>query len=131
MKILKKELIEVEDDEIRVFKELAILRSLNHPNIIKLYEFYQDDSYLYFIYEYQHNGNLLNLIKLYGKSISEYTSADIMRQLISFLAYCHSNKIINRDIRPENILLGDAVYKTINGKEKLTGAQAFLKQFEQ
>lgn len=51
MKILKRELIEVEDDEINVFKEMALLRSLNHPNIIKLYEFYQDASYLYFIYQ--------------------------------------------------------------------------------
>jgi serine/threonine protein kinase len=51
MKILKKELVEIDDDELRVFKELVLLRILNHPNIIKLYEFYQDTSYLYFILE--------------------------------------------------------------------------------
>lgn len=42
-----------------------------------------------------------------------------MRQLISFLAYIHTNKIINRDIRPENILLEDFVYKTINEEEHI------------
>lgn len=51
MKIIKRELIEVEEDEIYFFKELALVRSLDHPNIIKLYEFYQDDKYFYLLSE--------------------------------------------------------------------------------
>jgi len=51
MKIIKRELIEVEEDEIQFFKELALVRSLDHPNIIKLYEFYQDEKYFYLLSE--------------------------------------------------------------------------------
>jgi len=49
MKIIKKELIEVEEDETIFLKELALLRSLDHPNIIKLYEFYRDEKYFYLL----------------------------------------------------------------------------------
>jgi len=51
MKIIKKELIEVEEDETIFLKELALLRSLDHPNIIKLYEFYRDEKYFYLLAE--------------------------------------------------------------------------------
>ena len=52
MKIVKKELIEIEEDETIFLKELALLRSLDHPNIIKLYEFYRDEKYFYLLSEY-------------------------------------------------------------------------------
>jgi calcium-dependent protein kinase len=51
MRIIKKELIEVKEEETLLFKELALLRSLDHPNIIKLYEFYRDEKYYYLISE--------------------------------------------------------------------------------
>jgi calcium-dependent protein kinase len=51
MRIIKKELIEVREEETLLLKELALLRSLDHPNIIKLYEFYRDDKYYYLINE--------------------------------------------------------------------------------
>ncbi len=51
MKIIKRELIEVEEDEIHFYKELALIRLMDHPNIIKSYEFYQDGKYLYLISE--------------------------------------------------------------------------------
>lgn len=51
MRLIKKELIEVQEEETLLFKELAILRSLDHPNIIKLYEFYRDDKYYYLLSE--------------------------------------------------------------------------------
>jgi calcium-dependent protein kinase len=51
MRIIKKELIEVREEETLLFKELALLRSLDHPNIIKLYEFYRDEKYYYLLSE--------------------------------------------------------------------------------
>ncbi len=51
MRIIKKELIEVDEDEAIFKKELAVLRSLDHPNIIKLFEFYKDEKYFYLLAE--------------------------------------------------------------------------------
>jgi calcium-dependent protein kinase len=51
MRIIKKELIEVREEETLLFKELALLRSLDHANIIKLYEFYRDEKYYYLLSE--------------------------------------------------------------------------------
>ena len=51
MKIIKKELIEIEEDETLIFKELGLLRSIDHPNIIKIYDFYRDEKYFYLISE--------------------------------------------------------------------------------
>ena len=52
-----------------------------------------------------------------GKGFSEYTVVDFMRQLLSVVAYCHSNNIINRDIRLENILIESFEIRVINGQE--------------
>lgn len=52
-----------------------------------------------------------------GKGFSEYTVADIMRQLLSVVAYCHSNNVINRDIRLENILIESFEIRVVNAQE--------------
>ena len=82
--------------------EFNMLVSLNHPNIIKLYDFFEDDSSQYLVMEYCPNGTILQKGKLsYGEFI--YYS----KQVLDALEYCHSNKIAHRDIKPENILIDD------------------------
>lgn len=107
MKIIKKDLIEVQEDEVLLFKELALLRSLDHPNIIKLYEFYRDEKCYYLISEFCEYGDMFELIQ--GSEIDDRLEepqvAHIMKQILSVISYCHSNGIINRDLRPENILI--------------------------
>ena len=107
MKIIKKDLIEVQEDEVLLFKELALLRSLDHPNIIKLYEFYRDDKCYYLISEFCEYGDMFELIQ--GSDVDDRLEepqvAHIMKQILSVVSYCHSNDIINRDLRPENILI--------------------------
>lgn len=117
MRIIKKELIEVREEETLLFKELALLRSLDHPNIIKLYEFYRDEKYYYLLSEYCEDGELFKIIKKENKGFNEYTVAHIMKQLLSVVLYCHSGNIINRDLRPENILVESTETKFIDGKE--------------
>jgi calcium-dependent protein kinase len=117
MRIIKKELIEVREEETLLFKELALLRTLDHPNIIKLYEFYRDDKYYYLLSEYCEEGELFKIIKKEGKGFEEYTVAHIMRQLLSVVYYSHSGNIINRDLRPENMLVESIDYKVINNQE--------------
>lgn len=107
MKIIKKDLIEVQEDEVLLFKELALLRSMDHPNIIKLYEFYRDEKCFYLISEFCEYGDMFELIQgsESDDKLEEQQVAHIMKQILSVVSYCHSNGIINRDLRPENILI--------------------------
>ena len=78
----------------------------DHPNIIKVYEFYQDDKNFYIVTDCCSGGELFEYI-LDQQNITESTSAYIMNQVISAIVYCHNNKIVHRDLKPENILLAD------------------------
>lgn len=77
---------------------------LDHPNIVKLYEIYQDPKNIYLITEYLEGGELFDLI-LKTKHFNENIAAKIMKQLLSAIAYCHNKQIVHRDLKPENLLL--------------------------
>ncbi len=118
MRIIKKELIEVREEETLLFKELALLRSLDHPNIIKLYEFYKDEKYFYILSEYCEEGELFKIIKKENRPFHEVTVAHLMKQLLSVVSYCHSGNIVNRDLRPENILV-ESIEKRIMDNDEI------------
>lgn len=119
MKIIKKDLIEVQEDEVLLFKELALLRSMDHPNIIKLYEFYRDEKCFYLISEFCEYGDMFELIQGSDAEdrLEEQQVAHIMKQILSVVSYCHSNGIINRDLRPENILIDSYELHKVNDVE--------------
>jgi len=98
------------DNSFEYFKnDLKILKSLNHPNIIKLIETVKTKKNYYTIKEYCNGGNLTTAIEKYtkknGNSFSEEVVQNIMRQLIDAIKYIHENKIIARHITMDNILL--------------------------
>ena len=110
--------------------EIAIMIKADHPNIIKLYEIYQDNFHIDLIMEECKGGELFeriirNIEK--HKNYSEKTAAKIFKQLISAIAYCHSQGICHRDLKPENILFlseeEDSPIKVIDfGLSKIFGA---------
>eukprot|EP00357_Protocruzia_adherens_P006273 CAMPEP_0115007154 /NCGR_PEP_ID=MMETSP0216-20121206/20977_1 /TAXON_ID=223996 /ORGANISM="Protocruzia adherens, Strain Boccale" /LENGTH=484 /DNA_ID=CAMNT_0002373975 /DNA_START=278 /DNA_END=1732 /DNA_ORIENTATION=+ len=97
----------------RLKKEVKILKSLDHPNIIKVFDYFQDSSSYYIMMEYCKGGDLEERIEHYGAFFEEY-AASIMKQIFSAVNYCHTNQVIHRDLKPNNILFeseGDNIVK--------------------
>ena len=88
-------------------KEIELLIKTDHPNIIKLYEVFEDDRFIYLIMEKCKGGELFDRIINHIQSNKMYTEKDaakIFQQLMSSIVYCHDNGIVHRDLKPENIL---------------------------
>lgn len=86
-----------------MFSEVSVLKSIDHPNIIKLFELYQDDTNYYLITEHCQGGELFERIKS-AENFSEKEAADYMKQILSAVYYCHERQIVHRDLKPENLL---------------------------
>ncbi len=104
MKVVKIDTINYQDDDKRFLKEIEMLSQLDHPNIIKIYEYYSDDLHYYVITEIARGGELYEEIFKSGQ-LTEKDAAEIMKQLLSVVCYIHSRGILHRDLKPENILL--------------------------
>ncbi|CAD8080953.1 unnamed protein product [Paramecium sonneborni] len=89
-----------------LLNEIDLLRSCDHPNIIKLYEIYESGDYIYLVMELLEGGELFDLI-LETQCFQESKVALIMFKIFDALEYLHTKNIMHRDIKPENILLKD------------------------
>lgn len=93
--------------ESHTFKqELEVLQFLDHPNIVKLLEYFETERLCYLVLEYCEGGELFRKLAQ-ERNFSELKAAFIMRKLISAVMYCHSNGLCHRDLKPENCLLVD------------------------
>ena len=101
--------------DTEIMDEIEILKKLNHPDIVRIIEFYNTESSYYIINEYCKHGELFAQI---NKNFSETQIAVMFRQILSGLAYLHSNNIIHRDLKLENILIND-IEKSHETKEDL------------
>ena len=88
--------------------EINLLRATDHPNIIKLYETFEDKHHLYLIMEECNGGELFQRLALNAKNNKMYTEKDaarIMKQILEAVNYLHYHGVCHRDLKPENILL--------------------------
>ena len=85
-------------------KEIEVLKSLDHPNIIKVFEFFTSEKYIFIINELCTGGELFDKI-VENKYFTESVACNIMKQILSAIICCHDKGIIHRDLKPENILI--------------------------
>uniref|UniRef100_A0A7S2XV40 non-specific serine/threonine protein kinase n=1 Tax=Fibrocapsa japonica TaxID=94617 RepID=A0A7S2XV40_9STRA len=92
------------DDEEALIEEVTILKHVDHPNIIKLYEFFEEKHFYYLVIELMEGGELFDRIvqKTY---YNEKEARDLVHILLSAIKFCHDNGIVHRDLKPENLLL--------------------------
>lgn len=92
------------EEEKRIKKEIHILRKLDHPNILKIFEFYNNKNEFFIISELCEGGELFDrIVKL--EKFTEKMASNVMKQILSAVQFCHKNQIIHRDLKPENILI--------------------------
>jgi calcium-dependent protein kinase len=117
IKIINKRNIRDTKLRFKFINEIAILKVLDHPNILKLYEFFEDDRNYYLVTDYLSGGELLDYI-IKNVVLSEYETAKYIRQLLESAYYLHSQSIIHRDIKLNNLMLEsshpDALLKLID-----------------
>ena len=104
MKIIKKKNNVSGTNDLEILNEIDILKQIDHPNVVKIFEFYNSKDAYYLITEYCEGGELFNIISQ-KKKLTEIQCAYIMYQVLSAIKYCHKMKIMHRDLKPENILI--------------------------
>jgi len=104
MKIINKNYSCSVSDEKEILNEINILRTMDHPGILKIFEFYSNQQSYSIVTELCPGGELFQQIIDKGPFTEKY-SAYVMYQIFSAVNYCHKMHIVHRDLKPENILI--------------------------
>ena len=105
LKVLYKKQIQQSKVEHQLRREIEIQSHLRHPNILRLYGYFYDQTRVYLVLEYAVGGELFKILRE-EDHFDEKTAADYIVKMSDAIAYCHSKNVIHRDIKPENILVG-------------------------
>lgn len=117
-----------EQSDIR--NEINVLKRLRHPNIVKVFEFFENDDYLYIVMELLNDGELFDKIHR-AKRFSEKKAAEYMYQILAGVHYLHKHQIVHRDLKPENILFDDETLKIVDfGTSKIYDSNKDMKKFK-
>lgn len=112
LKVLFKNQLQQSNVEHQLRREIEIQSHLRHPNILRLYGYFYDESRVYLILEYAAKGELYKELQKCVR-FDEKRTATYIASLANALVYCHSKHVIHRDIKPENLLQG------LNGELKI------------
>jgi serine/threonine protein kinase len=106
VKIMSKKDMTTQDMEL-VKTEIDILKICQHPNIIRLYDIFENNEFIYIIMEFCSGGDLFSYIEKRGFRLQEPRAAQLIHKLSAAVYYLHSYGITHRDLKPENILMTD------------------------
>ncbi|XP_076369165.1 MAP/microtubule affinity-regulating kinase 3-like isoform X2 [Tachypleus tridentatus] len=88
----------------KLYREVKIMKMLDHPNIVKLYQVIETEKTLYLVMEYASGGEVFDYLVAHGR-MKEKEARVKFRQIVSAVQYCHQKRIIHRDLKAENLLL--------------------------
>ncbi|XP_077953959.1 serine/threonine-protein kinase BRSK2 isoform X6 [Gasterosteus aculeatus] len=91
---------------MQVEREIAILKLIEHPHVLKLHDVYENKKYLYLVLEHVSGGELFDYLVKKGR-LTPKEARKFFRQIMSALDFCHSHSICHRDLKPENLLLDE------------------------
>ena len=110
--ISKEKMQNNEESGLELKNEIEILKNIDHPNIMKIFEFFEDDNNIYLINEFCGGGDVASLHDKYGE-FPEFLLKFVMSQVFLAISFLHSNKVVHGDIKRENIaFVYDGKYKT-------------------
>lgn len=92
------------EDDLALRDEIGILRAFNHPNIIRLYEVYDETDHYYLVTEIMRGGELFDRI-VTKTFYNEKEARDVCKTIFGAINYCHDRQVAHRDLKPENLLL--------------------------
>ena len=94
----------------QIVHEVDSLNKLDHPNIVKYFETYNDDNHVYLVMELVQGKQLFDTIvcEEQRKTFNEQRARHYMYQVLSAIKHCHAQGVIHRDIKPENILVTES-----------------------
>ena len=126
LKEISKESMNVnEENEEEIRNEIEVLKNIDHPNIMKIFEFFEDDKNIYLINEFCGGGDVAGMNDKYGL-FPEFFLKYVMFQVFLAISFLHSNKVVHGDIKRENIAF---VYSG-NNKEKKEFEEFFNNLFK-
>ncbi|XP_016368132.1 MAP/microtubule affinity-regulating kinase 3-like isoform X3 [Sinocyclocheilus rhinocerous] len=88
----------------KLSREVTIMKNLNHPNIVKLFEVIETEKTLFLVMEYASGGEVFDYLVAHGR-MKEREARAKFRQIVSAVQYCHQKHIVHRDLKAENLLL--------------------------
>ena len=91
---------------LKFIKEAQLIAGLNHPNIIRIHDIFEENGTAYYVMEYQEGGSLSEYLKMRGV-LGEEEALYFIRQIAGALEYIHEKKINHLDVKPGNILLNE------------------------
>ena len=104
VKIIRKEPLDAKS-EIRLRREIEILRYAHHPNLLQLYDVFETQDFLYIVTEYVPGGSLFSWLESRKFRVSEEIAKSIVSDIAHGLSFLHENGVVHRDVKLENVLL--------------------------